>query len=262
MLQNFIPLHDKRTELFMTTIRITSARIAMVLAGVIFFLLTINLLIIYLHHVRGYEHLRGFIQGFYFDTEANIPSLYSAVAIVFCSVLLWLIGSLASEKAKKRSSYWKFLSLIFILLAMDEFGSLHEFMIQPLRGMMDRTSFDSDYLYFAWFIPYMVLLLLLGLVFLKFFVKLPSGTRWLFIVGGVVFLSGAVGMEMVGGKYWAAQGWAVDGSDNVDLTYALIITLEELLEMLGIVIFIYALTKYYLKETAGHDFLLTVKDAD
>jgi hypothetical protein len=246
----------------MTTIRMSSARIALLLVGVILFLLTINLLIIYLHHVRGYEHLRGFIHGFYFDTEANLPSFYSAVAIVFCSVLLWLIGCLPLEKTKRHSFYWKFLAMIFILLAMDEFGSLHEFMIQPVRGMMDRTSFDSDYLYFAWFIPYVVLLLLLGLVFLKFFVKLPFATRWLFVLGGAVFLSGAVGMEMVGGKYWAAQGWAIDGSDSVDLRYALITTLEELLEMLGIVIFIYALTRYYLKETAGHAFLLTVKDAD
>ena len=246
----------------MTTIRITSSKIAIFLMGVVFVLLAINLLIIYLHHVRGYQHLRGFIQGFYFDTEANLPSFYSALAIVLCSILLWLIGCLAIEKKRKQSWYWKFLSVIFVLLAIDEFGGLHESMIQPLRRMMDQASFDSDYLYFAWFIPYTVLVLVLGLLFVKFLFRLPSATRLVFILGGIIFLSGAVGMEMVGGKYWAAQGWAIDGSDKVDLRYALIITLEELLEMVGIVIFVYALAKYYLRQTGGHAFVFTVKDAD
>ena len=246
----------------MTRIRITSTKIAILLLGVVFVLLTINLLIIFLNHVLGYQHLRGFIQGFYFDAEANLPSFYSTIAIVFCSVLLWRIGSLAAEKARKQSFYWKFLAVIFLLLAMDEFGSLHEFMIQPLRGLMDRASFDSDYLYFAWFIPYIVLLLLLGLLFVRFLFKLPSQTRFLFLLGGFVFVSGAVGMEMVGGKYWSEQGWAIDGSDPVDLRYALIITLEELLEMLGIVIFIFALSRYYGRISEGHTFILTFKDAD
>ena len=246
----------------MTHIRITSTKIAVLLLGVVFVLLIINLLIIFLTHVLGYQHLKGFSQGFYFDAEANFPSLYSAVAIVLCAALLWLIGSLAGEKAKKRSFYWKFLGVIFLVLAMDEFGSLHEFMIQPLRRVMDRASFDSDYFYFAWFIPYIILLLFLGLVFLKFLFKLPSLTRFLFLLGGFVFVSGALGMEMIGGKYWSAQGWAIDGSDPVDLRYALIITLEELLEMLGIVIFIFALSKYYLRVTKSHAFLLTFQDGD
>ena len=244
----------------MTSVKITSTKIATLLLGVVFVLLTINLLIIFLNHVLGYQHLKGFIQGFYFDAEANLPSFYSALAIVFCSVLLWLIGSLSTEKAKKLSFYWKFLAVIFLLLAMDEFGSLHEFMIQPLRRLMSQVSFDSDYFYFAWFIPYIILLFFLGLLFLKFFFKLPFQTRVLFFLGGFVFLSGAVGLEMIGGKYWSAQGWAVDGSDHVDLRYALLITLEELLEMLGIVIFIFALSRYYLGVTGGQTFVLTFKD--
>lgn len=244
----------------MTHIRITSTKIAILLLGVVVVLLIINLLIIFLTHVLGYQHLKGFSQGFYFDAEANFPSLYSALAIVLCAALLWLIGSLAGEKAKKRSFYWKFLAVIFLLLAMDEFGSLHEFMIQPLRRVMDRASFDSDYFYFAWFIPYIILLLFLGLLFLKFLFKLPSLTRFLFLLGGFVFVSGAVGLEMIGGKYWSAQGWAIDGSDPVDLRYALIITLEELLEMLGIVIFIFALSRYYLGVTGGQAFMVTFKD--
>lgn len=243
------------------TINISPRKIAFALLCVIAILLFVNLAIIYLRFVKGFAHLRGFIHGFYFDAEANLPSLYSALAIFFCSVLLWLIGTLGIEKTARRSFYWKILSAIFIFLAIDEFGSLHEYMIQPVRRMMHQSPLDSDYLYFAWFIPYIIFVLLLVIVLLRFLFSLPARTRWLFILGGAVFLSGAVGMEMVGGKYWAERGWAIDGSDEVNLTYALITTFEELLEMLGIVIFIYALSGYYLKQIHEHSILLKITDA-
>ena len=220
-------------------------------------LLVINLLIIYLHFVRGYEHLKGFIHGFYFDAEANFPSLYSALAISFCSMLLWVIARSDNTRAEKRSSYWKVLAIIFAFLAMDEFASIHEHMIQPVKTIIDGSPIRSDYLYFAWFIPYTVITLLILLAYARFFFKLPSRTRRLFASAAGLFLIGAVGMEIAGGKYWASQGWAVEGSDPVDLTYALIITIEELLEMFGIIIFIYALLDYHLR-TTRYAFLLHV----
>lgn len=87
---------------------------------------------------------------------------------------------------------------------------------------------------------------------------LPSRTRRLFIVGGVVFVAEAISMEMIRGKYWSEQGWAIDGLDKIDVRYALIITVEELLEMFGIVIF--ALSEYYLQRTGMRTFTVTVAD--
>ena len=113
----------------------------------------------------------------------------------------------------------------------------------------------------AYSFTYTILLLFLGLLFLKFLARLPCPTRWSFVLGGIVFLSGAAGLEMAGGQY-STQGWAIDGSDKVDFHYALIITLEEPLEMLGIVIFFYALMRYYLKEITEHAFLFTIRDPD
>lgn len=244
------------------TIHISSKKVAYMLLAVVTFLLIANLAVIFLRFVMGFEHLRGFIQGFNFDTEANFPSLYSALAIFSCSMLLWLIGGLPEEKSQKRSFYWRFLAIVFVFLALDEFGSLHEYMIEPLRGMMNQSSLDSEYFYFAWFIPYIILLLLIGLLLWRFLFTLPKTTRWLFIAGGAVFVSGAVGMEMVGGKYWAEQGWAIDGGDPIDMKYALIVTVEELLEMVGIVIFIYALMQYYLHGSHEHNFHFIIKDPD
>ena len=238
-------------------VTITPERAAYALLTVVGFLLLANLGIIYLRFMMGFEHLRGFIQGFYFDAEANFPSLYSALAIAISAYFLWLIGALESERVMKRSFYWKLLAVFFLFLALDEFGSLHEYMIQPMRRVMETTSVDADFFYFAWFIPYAAVLLVLGIILLKFLVGLPPQTRWTFLLGGLVFLAGAVGMEMLGGKYWAAQGWSIDGKDAVDMNYALIVTVEEFLEMIGIVIFIYGLMRYYLKSDRRYSFLIT-----
>ena len=207
-----------------TEMKITPKKISYTLLGIVCSLLVANLAIIYLRFVMGFEHLKGFSHGFYFDAEANFPSLYSALAILFSAVLLWRIGGLALEKANRRSSYWKFLAIVFVFLAIDEFGSLHEYMIQPMRGIMKGSSLDSGYLYFAWFIPYVIVVIFMGLVLFRFLFKLSARTRWLLIFSGAIFIAGAVGMEMVGGKYWAEQGWAIDGSDEADLQYALIVT--------------------------------------
>jgi hypothetical protein len=240
-------------------ITLTSKNIFKILLGIIFFLLTVNLLIIYLRFVAGYEHLKGFIHGFYFDAEANFPSSYSAFIILLAAILLWRIGNLPLEQQQKHSLHWKFLSLVFIFLAMDEFASLHEDLIEPVRAMVNNSVLKSDYLYFAWLIPYIFLALLLGIVFLKFLFKLPVRTRILFIFSAALYLSGAVVMEMIGGKYWAEQNWAPNGKD-VDIRYALIITVEELLEMLGMATFVYALLSYYLRYDNARTFLIQLTD--
>lgn len=243
-------------------IRVTSAGIARTLLCTIAILLLVDLLVIYFHFVRGHQYLRGFIHGFYFDNEANFPSLYSAVAILFCAAILWRIGSTPIESSRKRSLYWKSLSVVFTFLALDEFIGIHEYLFYPAQEILKKLPVQSDYFHFAWFIPYGIAVIILAIFFLRFFITLPARLKILFTLSGLLFMSGAVGMEMIGGKYWAEQGWAIDHSDPVDLNYALIVTFEELFEMLGIALFIYPLSQYYLSLTGGHSITLRISDTD
>src|SRR5688500_1994868 len=71
---------------------------------------------------------------FYFNGEGNFPALYSSLAILLSAVLLWKIGGLSTEKAKKQSFFWKLLSGIFVFLALDEFLAIHELLIEPTRN--------------------------------------------------------------------------------------------------------------------------------
>jgi hypothetical protein len=240
-------LDQTREDVKSSVLAINPKLISKALLGIIGLLLLANLMIIYLKFGLGHHYLRGFIEGFYFDGEANFPSLYSAITILFSAFLLWRIGVLEVERRKGNHRYWKFLSVVFCFLAIDEFASLHEYLIEPTQALLKDSGLQGNYFYFAWFIPYSLVIVILGIVLLRFYLRLPLRTRVSFVLAASIFVSGAVGMEMIGGDYWVSRGWSIEGANSIDVNYALIVTIEELLEMLGIVVFIQALSEYYLK---------------
>jgi hypothetical protein len=71
----------------------------------------------------------------------------------------------------------------------------------------------------------------------RFLMLLPRRTRSLFIAAGTIFVGGALGVEAVSGMQASLHG-------QQNLTYHAIITAEELFEMAGIVVFVYALLDY------------------
>ncbi len=63
-------------------------------------------------------------------------------------------------------------------------------------------------------------------------------SRSLFVAAGLVYVAGAIGMEMVGSAYASVH-------TTVNAVYAmLIVTIEETLEMLGLVLFVYTLLSH------------------
>jgi len=76
-----------------------------------------------------------------------------------------------------------------------------------------------------------------GLAYLKFLLHLPRKTRDLFLLAGSIYVGGALGMEMVCGYYADAVG-------QRNLIYGLMASVEEILEMVGVIVFIYALLSY------------------
>lgn len=176
----------------------------------------------------------GLVPLFNFDEEANAPSLYSFTSLLLCAVLLLFIFSAKRQLRAPYAWHWFGLALVFAFLAVDEALFLHERIMFPVRNATQA----SGVLYFAWVIPYGMAALAIAVAYSKFLFSLsPRSRRW-FIAAGAVYLSGALGMELVGGAEFEAHG------SEMNLTYALMTTLEEFLEMTGIVIFIYALSSY------------------
>jgi len=175
---------------------------------------------------------------FSFNKEGNFPSLYSAFAIFFASGLLYIIAK--STKRKKEYYNWMGLSFVFLFLSLDEWFSLHEKLAVPTRELLSTSGIFT----FAWIIPYGIVLLIFTLAYLRFLFYLPKKTKYLFVTAGSIYVAGALGMEMVGGMIYELYG-------RHNLYYAIEYTIEESLEMIGIVIFIYALMGYICKNISS-----------
>jgi hypothetical protein len=214
-------------------LEIRASRVAWLLGSVIVALVVTCLVT---QHVRFAYRLpcEGLIRSFDLNREGNVPTVFSFLILLLSAGLLGLAGRRAQATGAPFARHWRVLSGIFVFLAVDEVVGLHELLIQPLRLLLNA----GGYFYFAWVIPALILVPLLGIAYLRFLWHLPAWTRWLFIVAAVIFLSGAVGMEMVGGNYYHQ----VDRQQ--DMTYSVITTIEETLEMTGISLFVYALWRY------------------
>ncbi|MEJ7840937.1 MAG: hypothetical protein WKF95_04145 [Rubrobacter sp.] len=183
-------------------------------------------------HVLGHDYLLGFVPLFDFNGERNIPTWYSSSMLLLCSVLLAIIAASTARSGDRYQMHWKVLSATFLIMSADEVIQIHEQMINPLRAVLDL----GGVFHYAWSVVGLALVLAFVLAYPRFIAHLPTRTRRLFIVAAGLYVGGALGMELV-------QGWH-DGLYGVDGVTALITTVEEVLEMSGVVVFVYALLSY------------------
>ncbi|OGI42975.1 MAG: hypothetical protein A2150_04130 [Candidatus Muproteobacteria bacterium RBG_16_64_11] len=204
-------------------------------------LLALTTVFLVLTHIAGQYYLFFVSPGiaptvvglFNLDGERNVPAAYSTLLLLACACLLMLIAH-ASRRKGAGYLYWLGLALVFVFLASDEFFELHEGLVVPVRSALKT----SGLLYFAWVIPYSAALGILALIYLKFVFSLPARTRRLFLLAGLIYVAGTLGMELFAGQYY-------EQVQRVDAVYSLIfVTIEELLEMTGLVIFIHALLSH------------------
>ena len=192
----------------------------------------------------GYDDPFEFVSLFDVDSESNIPTWYASSTLLLCSILLASIAYAKKIDSDRYFLHWGGLSIIFLFLSMDEAASIHELAIEPLRSALNAGGF----LYYTWVVPGAAFVLIFVLVYLRFLADLPVKTRRLFLVAGIVYVGGALGVELVGGRYADLYG-------EENFMYALIVTVEEFLEMAGVVVFIFALLSYmssHLKDVQIH----------
>lgn len=198
----------------------------------IIMLILANLLGIFSTIHLGHDYIYGIIPLFDFNTEKNIPTLFSTIMLLICSGLNGLIA-LKNSKVKISPGPWIGLSLIFLFLSIDELNGIHERFSAPSSWAFEA----SGPLYYAWVAPYGLALIVFILVYSRFLLHLPRNIMLLFLASGAIFVSGALGFEMLGGNFAEASG-------TNNLTYCLYYTTEESLEMLGIALFLFTLLTY------------------
>lgn len=171
---------------------------------------------------------------FDFDEETNIPTLFNTALFVISALLMLVTGGYLRRERRPYAWHWIFLGALFVLLAIDEFTSIHETLVEPMRDLFD---IEGGLFYLAWVIPALFLCLLGALLLLRFMIRLPPAVRRLFIAAAVVYLVGAVGLEMV-------QGFLTTSFPDASVMRRIVTFLEEFLEMLGLIILIRGLLAY------------------
>jgi hypothetical protein len=166
---------------------------------------------------------------FNLDEECNVPTLYQTFAILCCAGLLRVIARVERQAGGRWSRHWTFLSIIFLGLAADEFLSFHEEI---------NSRLHISFFLWSWVAVGIVFVIAVALIFFRMILRLPSPTRGLFILAAFIYLSGALGLEIVASYYTPEWG----GLES--WRYVFCAAAKEFLEMMGIVVFIYALLSY------------------
>jgi hypothetical protein len=181
---------------------------------------------------------RWFLVIFDAEWEHSFSTYYQGLSLLACAGVLAMVA-LAAPRRRDRGAFapsarwWVLLAMIFVWLSFDELCGIHEI----VSGVGERFIAPRGFLRYTWVVPGMILTAILGLVFLRLLIQLPRPTSAAFVVAGVIYVSGAIGMEMVGGAY-------ADRYSANNLVYHLIVDVEELCEMIGVAIFFVAVLGY------------------
>lgn len=170
------------------------------------------------------------ISKFSLNSEMSIPTLFSGVLLLGSAVLLGVLWRIAQRRHDP--DRWRFglLAIVFVYLSADELCAIHELGSRLVRKLVDTQGL----LKFSWVILAIPALCLLAGVFLPMVRRLPARVRLVVVTAGVMYVGGAVGMEMIGGHVFDTIG-------RTSWQYQMVTTIEESLEMAGLIAFIYGL---------------------
>ncbi|UVT19503.1 MAG: multidrug transporter [Nitrospira sp.] len=209
--------------------------IVRVLSAITFSLLAASIAGQLAKHELGYDDAYGIIRLFNVDTEGNVPTFFSSFLLLLASLLLAVISALKRRSSDSRWRQWAVLSYVLLYMAVDEASGIHELLHRPADWLLGERL--SRMLYFSWIIFGIAFVIGFALSYLNFFFSLPSKTRKQFLAAAATFLSGGMGMELVGGFYGGSHGLQ-------NFQYSMLSTMEEGLEMAGVIVLISALLNY------------------
>ena len=236
---------DDRAPLRLT---LSPGRLALMALAVALALAATNVAVQSFYTATGDGHVFGLLKRFDLSGEGNIPAAVSTGLLLLATSLL-ACAALAHHGGGSRDRfYWAGLALVFLFLSADEYLWIHEAMMMRLQARFDV----SGYLLFVWVVPYGIVTAALGLLYTRFTLRLASPLRWLVVAAGAVYVTGAIGFEVLGAPHFH-QGSAQTPA------FIAISTTEELLEMCGIILFCYAIAAHELAPRGGLELRLPRK---
>lgn len=173
----------------------------------------------------------GWMLLFDVGAEANVPTWFTVVVMVAGAV--GALGAAILCWGGCRRSAWFFAALAVLLLAMslDEVASLHE----RLQGL-GESLIGGSAVHFAWVLPGTLIAgaIMAGLALGARAISAATRRRLLVALG--TFFTGALAIELIGGQLFDAQG-------DRAVYVLLVISVEEFLEMLGVILVLRAVLR-------------------
>lgn len=217
------------------SVNIQPERITRALLTAAFFLAMLSLSAQLFKYLGNSENGRGLIPMMDVDRESSVPSIFSVQLLFIAALLFMLISMLKHLSQDKFRWHWTGLAAGFTFMTFDEGASIHELLTMPIRNIAGEGL--PSFLTFAWVIPIGILVIFLAFVYIKFILALPKETRRMIIISAMLYLGGALGVEMIGGSYAHSQ-------TIHNLPYNIMVTIEEMLEMAGTIFLILTLANY------------------
>jgi hypothetical protein len=238
----------------MMVLRLTTARAAWFLGLGIAFQTIFCSITRYAADGLGHRRLLGLVDLFDLGRDSSIPTWWSSFMLLVSAVLLALIAGNKTERRAGDRFYWWLLAAIFCLFSVDEVAMIHEQILGSWgRSIQARTGLSSWFVTFSWLIVGVPLVLGFGVVFLRFFLRLPRRTQVYFGLGAAFLVGGGAVVEGFNGHTRLTTS-----QENPVLTIGTII--EECFEMTGVAIFICGLIDYLVRECQIHEVRLRIGD--
>ncbi len=220
----------------MIKIEISTSFLIKLMLFIIIFLIIGHLIGQYSKFILHHEFLFGLVSMFDLNNEGNLPTIYSSSQLLLASINFGVIFCIKKIYDDLFKWHWLLLSIVFSFLALDEAAQIHELLNHIVKVFINA----SGIFYFAWLIPYSIITLALGVFYLKFILSLPRKTAFLFCLSAFIFLSGAIGFELLEGRVYEQFG-----SEGIE--FAIYVSIEESLELIGI--FLLIITQFdYIKK--------------
>lgn len=164
--------------------------------------------------------LQLYWNSFHLDNEISVGTWFNSMLLLGVSVSAFWVSRSTAVVMDRRP--WAMIAALFFLLSADEVGTIHEQMSRTVRLRFDLPS----YLQYAWVLPAAAFVLFLTLYFARFVFRQQKPVRNGIVSAAAIYLSGALGFEMLGAHFAATEG-------KETLSYILACGVEELLEMCG-----------------------------
>ena len=205
-------------------ISLSSKKIIIFLVFITLLLISIHIIILTIYYSINNPSIFDFIRMFDLDMERNIPTLFSSILFIISAFLFYLLSKTHYSQKINNTKYWKGLSFVFIFLSIDESAKIHE----QLGDVTEQFITATGYLHYPWVISYILFIIILASVYLKFFLKMHKKIFYAFMLSAIIFLSGAIGFELLGAYESSLHG-------TTSVKYSILYTIEESLEMFGLI---------------------------